>query len=126
MNRSQRSIGHSWEDFAARRLAAAGLQILARRYSCRIGEIDLIALDGDTLVFVEVRFRARSAYGDAAESVTAQKQRRIISAARHFLMRHPEYEQSAIRMDVIALEAAGNSAPAETNVRWIRAAFDAH
>lgn len=124
MIRPTRSIGQDWEDFAARRVAAAGLRILARGYHCRLGEIDLIATDDDTLVFIEVRYRTASSFADAATSVTCCKQQRILKAARHFLMRHPQYSEHPIRMDVIAL-AATSAAPSHTRMQWIRDAFDA-
>ena len=126
MTQTRRALGHAWEDYAARTLKAAGLRILEQRYSCRLGEIDLIALDGQTLVFVEVKFRRSAAYGGAAETVTARKQQRIVNAARHFLMRHPGLAQHAIRMDVIALAPPKRSGGDAPQLRWIRAAFDAH
>ena len=123
MIRAPRSIGDDWEAFAAQQLRCAGLRIVERGYRCRMGEIDLIALDAQTLVFVEVRFRRSVLYGDAAASVTYAKQQRIISAARHFLMRHPQYAQSPIRMDVVAVEA--DEVDRTPRLRWIRHAFDA-
>lgn len=126
MKQSGRSIGHAWEDYAARALVAAGLRIIERRYSCRLGEIDLIALDGETLVFVEVRFRRDDSFGGAAATVTATKQRRILNTARHFLMRHPALGQHPIRLDVIALSPAAEAASNAPQLHWIRAAFDAH
>jgi putative endonuclease len=125
VTRSTRSIGHSWENFAARQVAAAGLSILDRRYTCRLGEIDLIAVDGKTLVFIEVRYRSHTGFGDAAASVTRHKQQRIINAARHFLMRNPDYCERPIRMDVIALEASRNAGADKPDMRWIRGAFEA-
>ncbi len=123
MTRTSRSVGAAWEDYAARHITAAGLHILHRQYHCRLGEIDLVAMDGATLVFIEVRYRRNARFGDAAASVTHHKQQRILNAARHFLMRHPDYADCPMRMDVIALEAeSGAAAPA---LRWIRAAFDA-
>ena len=79
------SAGGMAEDEAARLLERHGLAIIARNYRTRLGEIDLIARDGEVLVFVEVRMRASDLYGDAAESITRSKRRRIESAARHFL-----------------------------------------
>jgi putative endonuclease len=122
VTRAPRSIGNDWEAFAAQQLRRAGLRIIERSYYCRLGEIDLIALDRDTLVFVEVRYRRSSRFGDPASSVTYTKQQRIIRAARHYLMRHPQYSLSPIRMDVIALEAQGDSR--KPRCRWIRDAFD--
>ena len=71
--------------------------------------------DGPTLVFVEVRRRASTAYGGAAASIGAIKQRRIVFAARHFLLRWPA--PPPCRFDVVAIDAG--------QVRWLRAAFDA-
>ena len=108
-------IGYSAEDEAARFLIDHGLAILARNYRTRFGEIDLVARDGETLVFVEVRARASDEYGGAASSITAGKRRRIASAARHYLSglrREPP-----CRFDVITLDAG--------EPRWLRAAFDA-
>jgi putative endonuclease len=122
--RTPRSIGDDWEIFAAKRLRDAGLRILHRGYRCRMGEIDLIAVDAQTLVFVEVRFRRNARFGDAASTVTYAKQQRIIAAARHFLMRHPAYSQYPIRMDVVAVEAP--KPDEQPHFRWIRSAFDAH
>ena len=111
--------GDAAEDTALRHLQAAGLRLLERNYRTPGrggGEIDLIlrALDG-TLVFVEVRQRTSSTHGGAAASVSATKQRRIIFAARHYLMRLRE--PPPCRFDVVVVE------PAE--LQWLRAAFDA-
>ena len=80
------------------------------------GEIDLVMRDRDgTLVFVEVRRRASGAFGGAAASVGFVKQRRIVFAARHFLMRMPQ--QPPCRFDVVAVQAG--------EIEWLRSAFDA-
>jgi putative endonuclease len=124
VTRTPRSIGDDWEAVAARRLHEAGLRIVERGYRCRMGEIDLIAVDAGTLVFVEVRYRRSSRFGDAASSVTPAKQQRILATARHYLMRHPRYCECPIRIDVIAVDPQG---PTHVpRVRWIRSAFDAH
>lgn len=72
-----RSIGQAGEDLAAAFLAARGLVILARNVRYRFGEIDIVARDGDTLVFVEVRLRRSQRYGGAIESITAAKRARM-------------------------------------------------
>jgi len=95
--------GAAAEGLAAEYLSARGLAIVARNYRCRGGEIDLIARDGDTLVFVEVRLRSSAAFGGAAASITAAKRRRIAIAARHYLAmlgREP-----SCRFDAILLSA---------------------
>ncbi len=108
-------LGKFAENRAERLLAAAGLRILRRNYRCRHGEIDLIALDGNALVFVEVRSRGRQDFGNAAESITLAKQRRIIAAARHYLAELPH--MPACRFDVVTLDAGGEPA-------WIKSAFE--
>jgi len=120
-----RVVGHGWEDYAASVLQREGLRILARRYSCRLGEIDLIAADGSTLVFVEVRFRSSSDFGTAAATVTPAKRRRIMQTARHFIMRHAELAENPMRVDIVAIQQSPGSPRTAPEVQWIRAAFDA-
>lgn len=109
------TAGREAEALAARLIEDAGLEIIARNFRCRHGEIDLIAREGDTIVFCEVRFRSGEAYGGAAESVTARKQARIAAAARYFLTGRPE---SPCRFDVLLLQTLE-----QARVRWIRNAF---
>lgn len=113
--------GFAWERYAAQLLTASGLTVLTSRYRCRAGEIDLICQDDEHLVFVEVRARRSDAYGDAAATVSARKQRRIILAARHYLMTRPQACEAAIRFDVIAIDFKDDPEP---RVRWIRNAFN--
>lgn len=82
-----KSIGSAAENQAIGYLQQHGLRILQKNYRCKGGEIDIIAQDGCMVVFVEVRSRAVSVFGGAAESITLRKQRRIILAARHYLMK---------------------------------------
>lgn len=97
--------GQHFELVAERWLQARGLQPVSRNYRCRGGEIDLIMHQGQTLVFVEVRYRANSSHGGAASSVTRAKQRKIVLAARHYLKQHAINEaHQACRFDVIAFE----------------------
>lgn len=79
--------GPAAEALAAEFLQARGLAIVERNYRCRGGEIDLIARDGETLIFVEVRMRSGAAFGGAAASITAAKRRRLAFAALHYLAR---------------------------------------
>lgn len=97
------------------------MQLLERNYRCRAGEIDLVMLDGTTLVLVEVRSRSTSAHGHAAATVGARKQQRFIRAARHLMLTRPEYRTLAARFDVVAIDAGPAGGP--PNVRWIRDAF---
>jgi putative endonuclease len=112
-----RRRGVEAEELAARFLADRGLVLLARNYRTRFGEIDLVARDGTTLVFVEVRARTWSAFGGAAGSVDEGKQRRIVAAARHYLAKLRA--EPPCRFDVLTIQGPEGS-PA-----WIRGAFDA-
>ena len=114
-----KQAGDAAEDRALAHLANAGLKLLARNYRTPGrggGEIDLVMREpGGTLVFVEVRQRASRAFGGAAASVSPTKQRRIIFAARHYLMRLAQ--QPPCRFDVVSVEAG--------TIEWLRGAFDA-
>ena len=114
-----KQTGDAAEDRALAHLVTSGLKLLARNYRTPGrggGEIDLVMRDaGGTLVFVEVRQRAGRAFGGAAASVSPTKQRRIIFAARHYLMRLAQ--QPPCRFDVVSVEAGA--------IEWLRGAFDA-
>ena len=114
--------GRLWESRAAAHLERHGLEVLARGYRCRLGEIDLVCRDDQALVIVEVRARSRSALCSAVDSIDAHKRRRIIQATRHLLMRHTAWQNAAIRFDVVAFDAIDT---AEPNIQWIQNAFDA-
>ena len=111
MNRA----GARAEELCAELLRRAGLRVLARNWRCRHGEIDLVAEEGRTLVFAEVRYRSSAGYGGAAESVTAAKRARLVAAARLYLMRRPEAD---CRFDVLLLDSLESS-----RIQWIRNAF---
>jgi len=114
-----KQAGDAAEDQALAHLVGQGLKLLARNYRTPGrggGEIDLVMREpGGTLVFVEVRQRASRAFGGAAASVSHFKQRRIIFAARHYLMRLPQ--QPPCRFDVVSVE--------DGEIEWLRGAFDA-
>ena len=114
--------GRQGEDLACRHLEEQGLRLLERNYRCRTGEIDLVMLDGGTLVLVEVRSRSTSNYGGAAATVGARKQQRFIRAARHFMLTQRDWRSLPVRFDVVAIDPgpAGAVAPVVT---WIRDAF---
>ena len=113
MNRA----GARAEELCAELLHGAGLRVLARNWRCRHGEIDLVADEGGTLVFAEVRYRRDQRFGGAAESVTAAKQARLVSAARLYLMRRPDAD---CRFDVLLLDSLEIG-----RIKWIRNAFTA-
>lgn len=106
--------GDAAEALALAYLRRRGMRLIARNYSCRLGEIDLILADGDTTVFVEVRQRRNVRFGTAAESITAAKRRRILATARHYLARLPSVP--ACRFDAVLVDG-------DAQVEWIRDAF---
>jgi putative endonuclease len=116
MDRQQ--IGRDAEQRAADFLQARGLEILLRNYRCRSGELDIVARGAQLLVIAEVRCRARSDYGGAAASVDCWKQRRIVRAARHLLMRQRALAQLPARFDVLVVPPRDAG-----EIEWLQAAF---
>lgn len=112
--------GEQAEKLAERFLLAQGLQLKARNFRCKAGEIDLIMQHGDTLVFVEVRYRSNPRFGSAADSVDRRKRTKLIRAAGVFLAPRSELAKMICRFDVIAV---GNTTNA---IEWHRNAFDAY
>jgi putative endonuclease len=95
-------LGQFGEEIACRELERLGYVILARRYRRRGGEIDIVARDGSTLAFVEVKCRDTRAFGDPAEAVTASKRRRMVQLAFDYLVRH-HVGDCACRFDVVSI-----------------------
>ena len=121
MSHTRQHLGETGEDLACRELGARGYAILARRYRTRHGEIDIVALDGDTIVFVEVRLKTTGEFGSAVESVTPWKQRRVAAMAVDYLARQ-HLTDRACRFDVVAIDAVGR---AEAQITVVQSAFDA-
>lgn len=122
MVQTTKEVGDDGEARALAHLLRHGLMLVRRNYRvaagprARGGEVDLILRDRDgTLVFVEVRARARLGHGGAAASVGAVKQRRVIFAAHHFLRTYPTLPPC--RFDVVAIDGE--------RLAWLKAAFDA-
>ncbi len=115
-----KSAGDAAENLAAAYLAARGLRVLERNWRMKGGEIDLVCADGGTLVFVEVRLRRRADYGGAIASIAAPKQRRLILAARHYLMTHSTAADRPCRFDAVLLDGMSTA-----RLEWIRNAFSA-
>ncbi|HFD81074.1 MAG TPA: YraN family protein [Gammaproteobacteria bacterium] len=113
-----KSRGEDAESLACRFLEGRGLKLLTRNYRSRGGEIDLVMLDRDSLVFVEVRYRRQTRFGHAAETVSWRKQQRIIHCAGCYLSRHRCWNRPA-RFDVVSLEGD----PARPRIEWLRNAF---
>ena len=120
----QRLHGAQVEAAARAYLLRAGLRDVAANANFRLGELDLVMLDGsgtgpDTLVFVEVRYRRHSGFGGGAMSVDAAKRRKLVRAAQQFLLVHPRYADAPCRFDVIAAEGD----PGAPRLTWLRDAF---
>jgi len=100
---STRLVGMEGESFAALTLQNRGLRIIARNLRSQHGEIDLIALDGEFLVFIEVKTWPAKGLENLGYGITRKKQRRIIETAKYFLAMHEEYNYKSIRFDVVFL-----------------------
>ena len=117
-------VGQQAEQAALNFLSQQGLSFVEKNYRCRRGEIDLIMQDANHLVFIEVRFRKSSQFGNSAETVNTNKQHKLISCAEHYLLHNSKGYIPACRFDVIAIY------PSETDKSslqfdWIKNAFQA-
>ena len=119
MTGDPRKRGALYEDAAARYLESIGWRIVERNYRARTGEIDILALDGDILVAVEVKYRKSMGYGAPEEAVTLRKQQRICRALLVYLAQHGISPDTSCRFDVIAIGGDGR-------MRHIRGAFSAY
>lgn len=111
---TKQRVGQQGEDDALFYLQQQGLQLIERNFRCKGGEIDLLMQDKKTLVFVEVRKRARDNYGGAAASVTMSKQQRLIVAAQFYLQRYTM--PPPCRFDVVAID--------DGNISWLKNAIE--
>ncbi|MGL4344123.1 MAG: YraN family protein [Cellulosilyticaceae bacterium] len=100
--RNHRQIGAQYEVLAKKYLTGKGYEVLASNYRCRFGEIDIIAKQGSYVVFLEVKYKREGAHGYPRESVTYQKQKRIIHTAKYYLMKTGQYD-TYCRFDVIEI-----------------------
>ena len=116
---SKQARGAHHEALAEQHLVAHGLVPLLRNFRARLGELDLVMDDRGTLVVVEVRSRAPTRYGAAAETIGPGKRARIVAATKVLLAARPELARRPVRFDVVAFDGDG-AAP-----QWIRSAFDA-
>ena len=114
-------VGKTVELYALNYLNQAGLKTITQNWSCRFGEIDLIMLEQDTLVFVEVRYRKSSHFGGALDSIDQHKCAKIIKTAESFLNKYPQWLEHACRFDVIT---AHPSATEAFTLDWIQDAFE--
>jgi putative endonuclease len=113
------ALGRAAERGACRYLRRRGLRLIERNWRCRRGELDLVMRESSTIVFVEVRLRASTAWEHGAESVGSRKRRRLVRAAAAFLAAHHEFAELAARFDVVSVTRRHY----RLRYEWIRDAF---
>jgi putative endonuclease len=112
--------GMRFEKQARDYLCVRGLRLLRSNYRCRFGEIDLIMREGDTICFIEVRFRKSLGFGGASASITPAKQRKIVKTALLFLGSNRNLLNQALRFDVLLIQ---QQADGSLDFNWIKNAF---
>jgi len=119
----KRKIGNKAENLALQYLQKNELELVEQNYLTTMGEIDLIMLDKseESLVFIEVRYRKTQNFGTATDTITSSKQMKIIRTAKHFLLKHSQFDDLFCRFDVIGLE----SDLKYPVINWIKNAFEA-
>ncbi|MEE9101374.1 MULTISPECIES: YraN family protein [Pseudomonas] len=121
-NSPSQKAGREAEASARAHLEQHGLRLVAQNWTCRRGELDLVMLDGDTVVFVEVRSRRHDAWGGALESVDSRKRQRLTAAAEHFLQQNARWSRHPCRFDIVAIDHRTPGSAGHLN--WIPNAFD--
>lgn len=116
---SASSVGRNYENLALQHVQQRGLTLIERNYRCRAGELDLIMRDGETLVFIEVKYRGRSDFGNGVSQVDFRKQQKLRRAALAFLGHNPSLAQLICRFDVIGVDSVGGSPV----LSWVQNAF---
>ncbi|MEZ8825242.1 YraN family protein [Vibrio amylolyticus] len=115
---SKRDKGQHYETVAKDHLVGCGLTVIERNFTARCGEIDLIMKEGNTLVFIEVRYRESTHYGHAAETISASKVTKLLKTANYWLCKKGlSVEQTDLRFDVIAIHQKGRQ------IEWIKNAI---
>lgn len=112
---NKRNIGKEKEELAAKFLAHQGVKILEKNFSCRMGEIDLIGLDGECIVFVEVKYRTNTDYGYPQEAVSKNKRRKIVLVSGYYRMRNGLGDGTNFRFDIVSILG--------DKIRWDKNAF---
>ena len=118
MSDSRQLLGRFGEELAIKHIKQAGLTILECNYRCPIGEMDIIARDGKTIIFVEVRTRLSGKQGWGEESITAKKRARLYRIATHYLKSQYYSEWPSIRFDLIAIRTPEKKEGA-ASINWI-------
>lgn len=114
-----RLLGDYWENVALDYLKQNQLKKVTRNFNCKLGEIDIIMTEGDTLVFIEVKYRKNADFVSPEESVTRSKQLKIIKASQLFLLKNKKFQKMNCRFDVVSLTGDKNN----SKINWIKNAF---
>ena len=117
MTTTRQELGKSGENLASAEIERRGYAVIERGYRTRWGEIDIIAHDGETLVFVEVRRKSHVDCGSAVESIGPEKRRRVVRMAVDYLARNDLYDKCPVRFDVVAIDDQADGAPRLTLFR---------
>jgi len=115
--------GQYAENLALNYLQAQGLTRLQENFSCKHGEIDLIMRDNEFIVFIEVRYRKQTRFGHPLETINYTKQKKIIKTIQYFLIKNPEFNNLACRIDAVALNS--QTQPGQDHIDWIKNAIQA-
>ena len=113
------NLGEQAEHLAQQVLRSQGLRLVEKNFRCKLGEIDLIFIDEDCLVFTEVRARTSNNVMDQFDSIDEFKQRKIIRTAELFMLKNPQFDNYLCRFDAIAV----NFSEPKPSIRWIKDAF---
>lgn len=116
---NKQSLGKYGEEYTARIVQEAGLRIIALNYRCPKGEMDIIARDDETLVFIEVRTRQSSFRGWGEESITQKKAQRLQAIASFYVLQQGYKSWPSMRFDVVAIRWIGEN----PEIKWIKAAL---
>lgn len=108
-------LGRRGEELAVRELTGRGYDVIERNWHCQVGEVDIVARQGEAWVFVEVRTRRGDAFGTPEESLTAAKQTRMVRVAQHYLIEHGLGDVDW-RLDLVAVEVDHAGRPARLDV----------
>ena len=102
-------------------LKQQGLKLLHANFACKVGEIDLVMLDQATLVFIEVRYRSASRFGNAASSIDRRKQQKIQKTAAFYLQKHRKHNHRTCRFDAISIDNCDTNG--QNSLEWTKSAF---
>lgn len=117
--KNKQSLGKYGEEYTAQLVQEAGLRLMALNYRCPKGEMDIIARDGETLVFIEVRTRQSSFRGWGEESITPKKAQRLQAIASFYILQQGYKSWPSMRFDVVAIRWNGE----KPDINWIKAAL---